>query len=73
MESIPVEGSWLHEGSMHKVMQTLSAFFPSASSEGKGAAPNASPTPAKRGAQKAATSESVDESDAGARTRARRQ
>jgi hypothetical protein len=52
MESIPDEGSWLREGSMHRAMQALSAFFHSASSEGKGAAPNDSRTNAKRGARK---------------------
>jgi hypothetical protein len=65
MESIPDEGSWLHEGSMHKVMQALSAFFHSASSEGnaanapaaqsvEGAAASASRITAKTSAQKAA-------------------
>jgi hypothetical protein len=66
MESIPDEGSWLREGSMHRAMQALSAFFHSASSEGKGAAPNDSRTNAKRGARKhAEASESEDESDDG--------
>jgi hypothetical protein len=81
MESIPDEGSWLREGSMHRAMQALSAFFHSASSEGKGAAANDSRTNAKRGARKPANdsrtnakrgarkpaeaSESEDESDDG--------